>query len=128
MSDEMSILDRLASVTRAARSLELEPFLQAVIAAASELTGSQVSAILEFDERGKSLRFLAVPLAYLDARRPSPIPLDETIAGRAIQQREPIRFPDPEQGSSEVPGADLALPAKARTLLAVPLILPGKVL
>ena len=100
MTDDVRTLDRLASVTRAARSLELEPLLQEVIAAASELTGSEVAAILEFDERGKSLRFLAVPPVYLDARRPAPIPLTGSVAGLAIQQCASIRLPDQKQGSS----------------------------
>ncbi len=128
MTDELHDSGRLASVTRAARSLELEPFLQAVIAAASELTDSEVAAILEFDERGKSLRFLAVPPEYLDARRPSPIPMDKSLAGRAIERSQPIRFPDQKQDVDLVPGADLTLTSKTRSLLAVPLMLPGKVL
>ncbi len=128
MNNEVHNLDRLASLTRAARSLELEPFLQAVLAAASELTDSEVAAILEFDERGKSLRFLAVPPEYLDARRPSPIPMEESLAARAIQRCEPIRFPDQRQDLNLVPGAEPALTAKTQSLLAVPLMLPGKVL
>src|SRR5512142_2095032 len=107
MDNETHDPGRLASVTRAARSLELEPLLQEVIAAASDLTGSEVAAILEFDERGKSLRFLAVPPAYLGARRSLPIPMNETVTGLAIEQCAPVRFPDQKQDSSQLPGADL---------------------
>lgn len=128
MSDETHNLDRLASLTRAARSLELEPLLQEVLSAASELTSSEVAAILEFDERGKSLRFLAVPPAYLEARRPSPIPVENSIAGLAIQRSKPIRLPDPTSDPSTLLEADLALASKPQSLLAVPLLLPGKVL
>src|SRR5512140_504463 len=98
MTNEVRDLDRLASVTRAARNLELEPLLQEVIAAASELTGSEVAAILEFDERGKSLRFLAVPPAYLDARRPAHIPITDSVAGLATQQSASVRNPGQKQG------------------------------
>ena len=128
MTDKSPELGRLASVTRATRSLELEPLLQEVIAAASDLTGSEVAAVLEFDERGKSLRFLAVPPACLDARRLSSIPLEESLAGLAIQQCGPIRFPDPNLDSSLLPDAELLLTPKMSCLLAVPLLASGKAL
>ncbi len=128
MNDDFRNLSRLASVTRTARFLELEPLLQEVIAAASDLTGSEVAAILEFEERGKSLRFLAVPPAYLDAGRSAPIPINESYAGLAIQQCAPVRFPDQKQGSSHLPEGDLLLTPKTHSLLAVPLLVPGKLL
>ncbi len=127
MTDErLLVLERLAAVTRAARSLEFEPFLQTVIAAAGELTGSEVAAILEFDERGKSLRFLAVPQAYQDVRSGLPIPMGTSAAGRAIQAREPLRFPDHRMDSSFLNGADLKLASRTRSALVVPLMLMGK--
>jgi signal transduction histidine kinase len=128
MKDEMQPFDRLASVTRAASSLELEPLLQEVIAAASKLTGSEGAAVLEFDERGKSLRFLAVPAELLEARRPAPIPVDDSMAGLAIQECEPVRFPGGKLDASALPRADLTLPSGTRSLLAVPLLLAGKAL
>jgi signal transduction histidine kinase len=128
MTDELRDLERLAAVTRAARSLELEPYLQTVIAAASDLTGSEVAAILELDERGKSLRFLAVPPAHPDARQGPPIPMDESAAGWAIQQCKSLRLPDPATDSSLLSGADLTLTSQTHSLLVVPLVLTGKVL
>jgi signal transduction histidine kinase len=125
---ELHVLERLAAVTRAARSLEFEPFLQMVIAAASELTGSEVAAILEFDERGKSLRFLAVPPAYQDVRRDPPIPLDRSAAAQTIRNRVPLRIADDEPDSSSLRAADLKLTSKTRSLLAVPVTLTEKVL
>ena len=102
MNDELRDLERLAEVTRAASRLELEPYLQMVIAAASELTGSEVAAVLEFDERGKSLRFLAVPPAYLAARHSPPIPVDESAAAWAIKHCAPLRIPNPGTESSRI--------------------------
>lgn len=128
MTDELRDLERLATVTRAARSLELEPYLQTVIATACELTDSEVAAILEFDERGKSLRFRAVPPAHPNPRHGPPIPLDESAAGWAIQQCKPLRLPDPATDPSFLSGADLTLTANTRSLLVVPLVLTGKVL
>jgi hypothetical protein len=100
MDAEIRDLERSGAVTRAARCLELEPFLQPVIAADSELPGSEGAAILEFDERGKSLRFLAVPRADPDARHRPPIPIDESFEGPAIKRSEPLPIPDHKTDTS----------------------------
>ncbi len=128
MTDELRDLERLAEITCSASSLELEPYLQTVLSAASELTGSEVAAILEFDERGKSLRFLAVPPAHLDARQGPPIPLDESAAGWAIKQCKPLRIPRREADAGLLAGADLTLASPTRSALVVPLMLMGKAL
>jgi len=127
-TERLSGLDRLTEVIRAARNLELEPFLQTVIAAASELTGSEVAAILEFDERAKSLRFLAVPPAYQDVRRSPPVSLDESAAGWAIKNGEPLRLPDVWTESSVLTGGDLKLTSNTNSLVAVPILLMGQAL
>ncbi len=128
MTDERLLLEGLLAIARAARSLELEPFLQTVVAVASELTGSEFTAILEFDERGKSLRFLAVSPAYEAARHGSPIPLNQSAAAAAIKNCEPLRIPDDNTDLGALTGADLRFTSKTRSLLAVPLTLAGKVL
>ncbi|MGE5072761.1 MAG: ATP-binding protein [Anaerolineae bacterium] len=126
--DHVERLERLAEVTRATRSLELEPFLQVIIQAACELSGSEVAAILEFDERGRALRFLAVPPEHQDARRGPPIPLKDSAGAWAIQRGEPLRVPDDRSTSSVVACADLSLTPETHSLLAVPLQVPGRAL
>jgi signal transduction histidine kinase len=127
MTDRRSdFLEHLMAVIRSAGSLEFAPFLQKVISAASELTGSEVAAILEYDERGKSLRFLAVPPAYQDTDLDLPLAMDKSAAGWAIQAGQPLRIPNQAMPSSFLGSADLKLTARAHSLLAVPLILFGK--
>jgi signal transduction histidine kinase len=129
MDDEpLHRLEQLSAVTRAARDLEFEPFLQAVLGAASELTRSEVAAILEFDDRSRSLRFLAVPPAYQDLRHAPPIPLEESTAGLAIRQCEPLRIPEQDADPRLLTGADLKLASKTQSVVVVPLTLKGKVL
>jgi signal transduction histidine kinase len=128
MAEEGLLLEGLLAIGRAARSLEFEPFLQTVVAVASELTESEFAAILEFDERGKSLRFLAVSPAYEAARKDSPIPLDQSVAASVIEKCEPLRVPDGKTDLGALTGADLRFTSKTRSLLAVPLMLAGKVL
>ncbi len=122
MGAEVRDLERLAAVTRAARRLELEPFLQPVIAAAGDRTGSEGAAILEFDKRGKLRRFLAVPPAHRDARRRPPFPIDESVEGLAIKQCEPLRIPDDKTDTGLRTSAALNLTSITRCLLGLALM------
>ncbi len=129
MADEGSPgVERLAEVTRAACTLELEPLLQLVIDAAAELTGSEAAAVLEFDERGRTLRFLAVPPAHQDARRLAPILLEQSAAGLAIRKCEPLRIPGDQADPGLLTRPDLALAPTTRSLLVVPLVVSGRML
>jgi signal transduction histidine kinase len=129
MADEvMPRLERLAEITRSARNLELGPFLQLVIAATTELTGSEAAAILEFDERSRSLRYAAVSPAYEDLRYGPPIPVGESAAAWPIERCEPLRIPTDGTDSSLIARSGLTLPSKTDSLLAVPLMLMGRAL
>ncbi len=129
MADEGSPgVERLAEVTRAACTLELEPLLQMAIDAAGGLTGSEAAAILEFDERARSLRFLAVPPAYQDLRQHAPIPLEQCAAAPAIQKCEPFRITSQQADPDLRTRPDLVLAPATRTLLAVPLSVSGRTL
>ncbi len=119
-------LERLRAVTRSAGSLEFAPFLQAAIAAASDLTGSEAAAILECDERGRSLHILAAPPAYQDAGRDLPLPVEDSAAGWAIQTRQPLRIPAQKAASDFLRSADLNLNIQPNSMLVVPLMLFGK--
>jgi signal transduction histidine kinase len=122
-------LERLTNVTRSAASApELEPWLQSVIAAASELTGSEAAAILEYDEQDKSLRCLAVPPIHQAELRGLRIPVDETPAGWAIQEQQPLRIPRARMTAGRFSGADFTLASPTHCLVAVPLMLRGKAL
>ena len=59
MTDDRLIrFERLSEVMRdLTHAVEVEPFLQKVIAAASELTDSEAASILELDEQGEEVRY-----------------------------------------------------------------------
>ena len=78
MTDDRLIrFERLSEVIRdLTYAVEVEPFLQKVVAAASELTDSEAASILELDEQGESLRFLAAPKVHKDALRAVRVPAE----------------------------------------------------
>jgi signal transduction histidine kinase len=99
-----------------------------VLGAALELTGSKAAAILEFDERGRSLRYLAVSPAWQSTHLDQPIPLDQSALSAAIQRCEPLRIPDGNGTPVAFAASDAEPTLKTRSLLAVPLVLLGKAL
>lgn len=119
--------ERLCEVLRnLSAGQELEPFLQSVIAAASELTGSEVASILELDEAGGRLRFVAAPWFHREALHGLEVPLDGSAAGWVIQKGQPLIIQDVSKDRRHFKAADQQTGFQTRSLLAVPLIVRGQ--
>ena len=101
MSNEQEIrFERLLEVTHAlSATRELEPFLQIVISAAIELTGSEAASILEYDTTDGALRFLSAswctPGCSAHAVK---VPVDGSAAGWVYRNIKPLHIPDTENG------------------------------
>jgi GAF domain-containing protein len=62
LTERVRRLERVMEISRTLSStLHLEPLLQKIVETAVELTGSEASSILLFDEASGELRFEAVP-------------------------------------------------------------------
>ena len=122
-------LERLVALSRTlSASLDLEPFLHTLISAACELTGCEVASILEMDENGKQLRFLALPWFHRDALEQIQVPLDGSIAGWAFLNAKPLIVPDVSKEKRHFKQVDLAAEFNTRSVLAVPIIYQGETL
>jgi signal transduction histidine kinase len=122
-------LDRLLEVIRAmGASPTLETFLDTLISAATELTSSEVSSILELDEGGEQLRFTAMPWFHRDLLKGIKIPLQNSLAGWVFQNGQPVIVPDVSVESRHFKGADQAARFATRSLMAVPIIYQGETL
>lgn len=120
-------LDRLLEVIRLlGTSLNLETFLDTLISTASELTGCEVASILELDDGGKQLRFTATPWFHRDLLKGIKVPLETSLAGLALQNRQPVVAPDISAESRHFKGADQAARFATRSLMAVPIIYHGE--
>jgi signal transduction histidine kinase len=142
-------LERLLEISRSlSAALELEPFLQSLISAAADLTGCEAAFILELDEGGDHLRFLAppgnrnyhalpgshqitVPHAGTESTTMTvKLPLQTSVAGWVFQTGQPAVAPDGHwEGISDVAavprtyeGADPVTGFTTRSLMAVPII------
>ncbi len=126
-SEHLQLLERLIDIcSRLSAMPDQETFLQSIIKAAAELTGCELASILELDEGGGSLHFLALPWGHRDALNPIRIPLQDSIAGWVFQNEKPAKIPDVSAEPRHFKGADLAAGFTTRTLMAVPIIYQGE--
>jgi signal transduction histidine kinase len=128
-NERIQRLERLLEISRnLSSSMDVETFLQSVISAASELTGSEVASILKPDEEGTQLRFLALPWFHRDLLRSVKVPLDASIAGWVFQNVKPMIVPEVASEPRHYQAVDQAAGFQTRSLLAVPIIYKGEVL
>ncbi len=128
-NEQIQRLERLLEVSRnLSASMEVDAFLQSVISAASELTASEVASILEADEEGAQLRFLALPWFHRDLLRSVKVPLEASIAGWVFKNAKPVVAPDVASDPRHYKGVDLTAEFQTRSILAVPIIYKGEVL
>ncbi len=122
-------LERLLEIGRTlSASLDLESFLHSLISAAAELTGCEAASILELDEDGDQLHFLALPLFHQDALKTVKVPLQTSVAGWVFQNEKPAVVPNVVAESRHFKGADQAAGFATRSLMAVPIIYHGETL
>jgi signal transduction histidine kinase len=120
-------LERLLEISRTlSASLDLEPFLHSLISVASELTGCEAASILELEEDGEQLRFLALPWFHRDVLKVVKVPLQSSVAGWVIENGQPAVVPDVTMEPRHFKGADLATEFATRSLMAVPITYQGE--
>lgn len=120
-------LERLLEISRTlSASLDLEPFLHSLIAAASELTGCEAASILELEEGGEQLRFLALPWFHRDVLKSVKVPLQASVAGWVLENGQSAVVPDVAAEPRHFKGADQATNFATRSLMAVPVIYQGE--
>jgi signal transduction histidine kinase len=122
-------LERLLEISRTLSvSLDLEPFLHSLISAAVELTGCEAASILELDEGGEQLHYLALPWFHRDPLKMVKVPLLTSVAGWVFQNGKPAVVPDVAAEPRHFKGADQATGFVTRSLMAVPIIYRGETL
>ena len=82
--------ERLLALNRTlSDSPDLQTFLELLIAVAGELTSFETASILELEEGGEQLHFLAVPWFRRDLLKSIKIPLQASVAGWVLENERP---------------------------------------
>ena len=127
-NERIDHLERLLEVVRGLTTApDLEAFLQAIINEATELTNSELSSILEYDETAEELRFLAMHWFQRDVLRPVGVPLDGSAAGWVYRRAQPLIIQDTKADQRHFKVVDRVTKHETHSLVAVPLMVRGEV-
>jgi signal transduction histidine kinase len=127
--DRIRRLERIIEISRILSStLDLEPLLQRIVETAAELTCSEASSILLYDEASGELRFEAVPLAQRDDLKAVVVPLDRSIAGTIFNSGRPIVIQDAYTDPRIYRDVDRKIDFDTRSLVGVPLMFKDRVI
>ena len=127
-NERIDHLERLLEVVRGLTTApDLEAFLQTVINEATELTDSELSSILEYDDAAEELRFLAMHWFQRDLLRPVGVPLDGSAAGWVFRRGQPLIIQDVKADQRHFKVVDSVTKHVTHSLVAVPLIVRGEV-
>ncbi|HJQ15324.1 MAG TPA: GAF domain-containing sensor histidine kinase, partial [Anaerolineales bacterium] len=127
-NERIDHLERLLEVVRGLTTApDLESFLQTVINEATELTDSELSSILEYDETAEELRFLAMHWFQRDLLRPVGVPLDGSAAGWVYRRGQPLMIQDVKVDQRHFKVVDRVTKHLTHSLVAVPLVVRGQV-
>jgi len=127
-NERIDHLERLLEVVRGLTTApDLESFLQTVINEATELTNSELSSILEYDETAEELRFLAMHWFQRDLLRPMGVPLEGSAAGWVYRRGQPLMIQDTKMDQRHFKVVDRVTRHETHSLVAVPLMVRGEV-
>jgi signal transduction histidine kinase len=115
-------LERIVKVSQILNStLSVEPLLQIIIQAATELTNTEACSILLIDKRTGELRFAEATGGVTDALKKVSVPLENSIAGWVIRKDRPLLIRDAKNDPRWHRGVDESTDFETQSILGVPL-------
>lgn len=129
LEKRVAALERILRISQILTStLQLEPLLQTITQAATELTETEASSIMLVDKNTGELRFEAVSGAKREEVKRVTVPLEGSIAGWIVRQGKPLIIPNAREDPRFYPQVDEATDFETRSILGVPLQVRGQVI
>lgn len=120
-------LERLIEVCRnLGKSEDVERLLQSIVSASCELTRSQYSYILVYEEETDLLKIVAGPPAHRDTIKRIRVPLEKSLAGWVYSQSKPMVLHNAHNDPRIFRDIERAAGYVTNSILAVPLIFRGE--
>ncbi len=97
LQQQNRLLNRLLEVSLILNSnLDINPLLSYIMEATCEITGSEASSILLYDQNNDQLRFVASNSPGTDPAQLAeiPVPMEGSIAGQVVRENRPIVIQD----------------------------------
>jgi signal transduction histidine kinase len=119
---------RLVDIARdLASTLDLDALLNRIVTAASDLSEAEAASILLYDDAARQLYFQVTTNLDQPTMRGLIVPLDGSIAGWIVTNRQPARIADVREDPRHFPITEKQTHVVTRSLLGVPLITKDKV-
>ncbi len=119
---------RLIDIARdLASTLDLDVLLNRIVSASADLTESEAASILLYDEAARQLYFQVATNLDQPTMRGLAVPLEGSIAGWIITNRQPARIPDVKTDPRHFANIEKQTHITTRSLLGVPLVTKDKV-
>jgi signal transduction histidine kinase len=117
---------RLIEISRdLASTLDLDPLLDRILAAARDISGAEVASILLYDSAARQLYFQAA--TNMDPMmRGIVVPMD-SIAGWVVTNRKPVRIDDVHKDTRYFKNVAMTVSLDTKNIIGVPLITKDKV-
>jgi signal transduction histidine kinase len=120
---------RLIEISRdLASTLDLDTLLRRIINVAKDLSQSEVTSLLLYDENKKQLYFQAATNSESEAKLRGIIVPTDSIAGWVALNRQSLIVPDAHQDQRFFPKVEMELNYVTHSILAIPLIVKDKLI
>ncbi len=127
-----TLLDRYQRLIELSRdlasTLDLEALLDRIVQAAADLSSAEAASILLYDGANNQLYFQATTNLATPIMRGLIVPVDTSIAGWIVTQRQPVIINDTQQDPRHFKQIGKATKVETNSLLGVPMITKDKVI
>ena len=119
---------RLIEISRdLASTLDLDTLLSDIVHAAADITSAEAASILLYDDTARQLYFQIATNIDEPTMRGLIVPLDKSIAGWIVTNRQPVRIDDAHNDERFFKDVDQTIEYSTKSLLGIPLITKNKV-
>jgi signal transduction histidine kinase len=119
---------RLIEISRdLASTLDLDTLLSDIVHAAADITSAEAASILLYDDTARQLYFQIATNIDEPTMRGLVVPLDNSIAGWIVTNRQTVRIDDAHQDERFFGDVDQTIDYSTKSLLGIPLITKNKV-
>ncbi len=110
-----------------ASTLDLDTLLNDIVRAAADITNAEAASILLYDDTARQLYFQVATNIDEPTMRGLVVPLDNSIAGWIVTNRQSVRIDDAHKDSRHFSEVEQTIGYSTKSLLGIPLITKNKV-
>lgn len=119
---------RLIEISRdLASTLDLDTLLNDIVRASADITHAEAASILLYDDTARQLYFQVATNIDEPTMRGLVVPLEKSIAGWIVTNREPLRIEDAHKDERFFSDVEQSIGYETKTMLGIPLITKNKV-